>query len=73
MLEVARILAGISVISLILAMAGGTGPLARQRLKGLAGSSAVDDRNLQMAVYMLMSAVGLSGIAAVLAITAFAT
>ena len=73
MLEVARILAGISAISLILAIAAGIGPLGRQQLRRLNGSTAVDDRFFQMAAYLLMTAVGLSGIAAVLAITAFAT
>jgi len=73
MLEIARILAGISAISLVLAIAVGIGPLGRQQLRRLNGSTAIDDRFLQMAAYLLMVAVGLSGIAAVLAITAFAT
>lgn len=72
MLEVARILAGISAISLILAIAAGIGPLSRQQLRRLNGGTAVDDRFLKMAAYMLMVAVGLSGVAAVLAVTAFA-
>lgn len=73
MLEVARILAGISAISLILAIAAGIGPLGRQQVRRLNGSAAVDDRYLQMAAYLLMAAVGLSGIAAVLAISGFFT
>ena len=73
MLEAARILAGIAAISLILAIAAGIGPLGRQQLRRQNGSTAVDDRFLQVAAYLLMAAVGLSGIAAVLAITAFAT
>ena len=73
MLEIARILAGISAISLVLAIAVGIGPLGRQQLRRLNGSTAIDDRFLQMAAYLLMVAVGLSGIAAVLAITTFAT
>ena len=73
MLEVARIVAGIALILLILAMAAGLSPLGRQQLRRLNGSTAIDDRFLQMAAYLLMVAVGLSGIAAVLAITAFAT
>ena len=73
MLEVARILAGISAISLILAIAAGIGPLGRQQVRRLNGSAAVDDRYLKMAAYLLMAAVGLSGIAAVLAISDFFT
>ena len=73
MLELARILAGIAAISLILAIAAGIGPLGRQQLRRLNGSTTVDDRFLQIAAYLLMAAVGLSGIAAVLAIAAFAT
>ena len=72
MLEVARILAGISAITLILAIAAGIGPLSRQQLRRLNGSAAADDRYLKMAAYMLMVAVSLSGVAAVLAVTAFA-
>ncbi len=73
MLEVARILAGISAISLILAIAAGIGPLGRQQVRRLNGSAAVDDRYLLMAAYLLLAAVGLSGIAAVLAISGFFT
>lgn len=70
----ARILAGIAVISLILAMAAGISPLGRQQLRRLDGTGAVDDRYLQMAACLLMAAVGLGGIAALLAITGwFAT
>jgi len=73
MLEVARILAGISAISLILAIAAGIGPLGRRQVRRLNGSAAVDDRYLLMAAYLLLAAVGLSGIAAVLAISGFFT
>ena len=71
MLEIARILAGISAISLVLAIAVGIGPLGRQQQRRLNGSTVIDDRFLQMAAYLLMAAVGLSCVAAALAISGF--
>ena len=69
MLEIARILAGISVISLILAIAAAMSPSGRQQLRRLDSTAATDDRYLQMTACLLMAAVGLSAVAAVLAIT----
>lgn len=68
MLELTHILAGISVISLILAIAAGVSPLGRLQIRQLDGAAAADDRYLQMAAYLLMTAVGLSGAAALLVV-----
>ena len=73
MLEVARIVAGIALILLILAMAAGLSPLGRQQLRRLNGFAAVDDRYLKVAAYLLMAAVALSCVAAFLAVSAFFT
>jgi len=73
MLEVARIVAGIALIPLILAMAAGISPLGRRQLRRLNGTAAVDDRYLKVAAYLLMAAVGLSCVAAILAISGFFT
>ena len=69
MLEAASIVAGISAIPLMLAMAAGFSPLGRRQLRRLNGRTAVDDRYLKMAVYLLLAAVGLSCVAAFLAIS----
>ena len=69
MLEVASILAGISAIVLILAMAAGLSPLGRHQLRRLNRTAAADDRFLKIAAYLLMAAVGLSCIAALLVIS----
>ena len=68
MLELTHILAGISVISLILAIAAAVSPLGRLQIRQLDGPAAADDRYLQMAAYLLMTAVGLSGAAALLVV-----
>lgn len=68
MLELTRILAGIAVISLILAIAAAVSPLGRLQIRQLDGAAAADDRHLQMAAYLLMMAVGLSGAAALLVV-----
>jgi hypothetical protein len=73
MIEVARIVAGIALVPLILAMAAGLSPLGRRQLRRLNGISAVDDRYLKAAAYLLMTAVGLSCVAAFLAISIFFT
>jgi hypothetical protein len=73
MLEIARIVSGIALIPLILAMAAGVSPLGRRQLGRLNGTAAVDDRFLKVAAYLLLAAVGLSCVAAFLAMTAFAT
>ena len=69
MLEVARILAGISTVSLIVALAAAISPLGRLQIRQLDGAAAADNRHLQKAAYLLMTAVGLSGAAAFLAVT----
>lgn len=69
MLDLARSVAGIALIPLILAMAAGLSPLGRRQLRRLNGSAAADDRYLRMAAYLLMAAVGLSCVAAFLAIS----
>ena len=68
MLEGARLLAGFSVILLILAIAAATSPLGRLQLRRLDLTTAVDDRHLHLAAYLLMAAVGSSGVAAFLAL-----
>ena len=68
MLELTHILAGISVISLIIAIAAAVSPLGRLQIRQLDGAAAADDRYLQMAAYLLMTAVGLSGAAALLVV-----
>jgi hypothetical protein len=73
MLEIARIVSGIALIPLILAMAAGVSPLGRRQLSRLNGTAAVDDRFLKVAAYLLLAAVGLSCVAAFLAMTAFTT
>jgi len=69
MLEIARILSGISVGSLILAIAAAISPLGRFQLGRLDRTAAVDDRYLQMAAYLLMTAVAFSAVAALLAVS----
>jgi hypothetical protein len=73
MLEIARIVAGIALIPLILAVAAGLSPLGRQQLRRLNGTAAVDDRYLKVAAYLLVAAVCLSCVAAFLAISGFFT
>ena len=71
MLEAARILAGISLISLISAIAVATSPSGRLQFRQLDGAAATNDRYLQVAAYLLIGAVGLSGAAAILALAAW--
>ena len=68
MLELTQILASVSVLSLILAIAAALSPLGRRQLRQLDGASAADDRYLQMAAYLLMTAVGLSSAAVLLVV-----
>jgi hypothetical protein len=68
MLETARILAGISAIALFWAIAAAISPSGRQQLRRLDDTTAVDGRHLQIAAYLLMAALGLSAVAASLAI-----
>lgn len=57
------------MILLILAIAAAISPLGRRQIRQLDGAAAADDRYLQMAAYLLMTAVGLSAVAAFLAVT----
>jgi hypothetical protein len=68
MLEAAYIIAGIAVVSLVLAIAAAVSPLGRRQLRRLDGTVTAKDRYLQMATYLLMAAVGLSMIAAGMAV-----
>ena len=75
MLESAHILASVSVILLIVAIVAWVNPLARSKIRRLNGSAAAADvGHLQIAAVLLLAAVGLSAVAAMLAITGwFAT
>lgn len=72
MLEAARILASVSVILLIVAFAAWAGPLRRLQFR-LSNGSAANGGNPEFAALMLFTAVGLSAVAAILAIGWFAT
>jgi hypothetical protein len=69
MLEVARIMAGVSLVSVILAIAAAISPLGRLQLARLNHGSRADDRYLRMVAYLLMIAVGVGGMAALLAVS----
>ncbi len=69
MLEVARIMAAVSLLSLVLAIGAAVSPLGRLQFARLDQTSGVDDRHLRMAAYLLMVAVGVGGIAALLAVS----
>jgi hypothetical protein len=56
------------VLLLIAAFAAWANPLGRSQLRRLNGSAVANSGNLQMAALMLLTAVGLSAVAAVLAI-----
>lgn len=71
MLDVARILGGMALVSLILAMAAAISPAGRIQLRRLNGAAAAEGRHLETAAMLLMMAVGLSSVAAVLAITSW--
>ncbi len=74
MLEVARILASVAVILLTVAIAAWANRLRRPSLRRLNGSAVANGGNLQIAALLLLAAVGLSAVAAVLAIAGwFAT
>jgi len=68
MLDAARILAGVAVISLIVAVAAWVNPLGLPSLRRLNGSAVANGGNLQIAALLLLAAVGLSAVAAILAI-----
>jgi hypothetical protein len=74
MLEVARIMASIAVILLIVAFAAWANPLGRLPLRRLNGSAVANGGNFQIAALLLLTAVGVSAVAAILAIAGlFAT
>ena len=71
MLEIAPVLAGISVVALLWAIAAVISPLGRRQLRRLDDSAAVDGRYLQIAAYLLMAAVVFGTFAASLAIARY--
>jgi hypothetical protein len=74
MLEVARIMASIAVILLIVAFAAWANPLGCLPLRRLNGSAVANGGNIQIAALLLLTAVGVSAVAAILAIAGlFAT
>jgi len=66
--EVARILASVAVVLLIVAIAAWANPLGRPPLRRPNGSAVASGVNLQIAALLLLAAVGLSAVAAILAI-----
>ena len=73
MLEAARILASFSVILLILAFVAWTNPWGRTQVRRLNGRAASAVDYTQIAAVLLLTAVGLSGVAATLAIAGWFT
>jgi hypothetical protein len=73
MLEVARILASIAAILLIVAFAAWANPLDRLSLRRPNGSAVANGGNIQIAALLLLAAVGVSAVAAILAIARFFT
>jgi hypothetical protein len=72
MLEAARILAGVSVFLLIVALVAWANSLGLSQLRRLDGSAA-NVNNPEFAALLLFAAVGLSAVAAILAVVGFAT
>ena len=68
MLEIARILASIAVILLIVAFAAWANPLVRPPLRRPNGSAVAYGGNTQIAALLLLAAVGVSAAAAILVI-----
>jgi hypothetical protein len=68
MLEVAHILASIAVILLIVAFAAWANPLGRPPLRRPIGNAVANGGNIQIAALLLLAAVGVSAVAAILAI-----
>jgi hypothetical protein len=68
MLEAARIMASISVLLLIGALVAWMNLLGRPQFRRLNGSAAANVGNPQIAALLLLVAVGLSAVAAILAI-----
>jgi hypothetical protein len=68
MLEAARILSGVAVIMVIGALAAYMNLLGRPQLQRLNGDASANIGHLQIAALLLMTAVGLSAVAAILAI-----
>jgi hypothetical protein len=71
MLEVARILASIAAIMLIVAFAAWANPLGRPPLRRPNGSAVAHGGNIQIAALLLLAAVGVSAVGAILAIAGF--
>jgi len=68
MLEAAHILASLAIILLVVSIAAWANPLGRPSLRRLNGSAVANGGNLQIAALLLLAAVGLSAVAAILAI-----
>ena len=66
-LEIARILAGVSLVTLIAALVAWANPLFRPQLRSLNGRTAALTVNPQAAALLLLAAVGVSVVAAILA------
>ena len=66
-LEIARILAGVSLVTLIAALVAWANPLSRPQLRSLNGRTAALTVNPQAAALLLLAAVGVSVVAAILA------
>ena len=73
MLELARILAAVSMFALVLAIAAGLSPSGRRNLLRLDGGVTADDGFLHIGAYLLFAAVGFGAAAAGLAAGWFAT
>jgi len=68
MLEAARVLAGVAVILLIVAIAAWANHLGPPQLRRPNDSAVTNSGNLQIAALLLLAAVGISAVAAILAI-----
>jgi hypothetical protein len=72
-LEAARLLAGIAVILLLVAIAVWANPLGRLQLRRSNGSAVANGGHLQIAALLLMAAVGASAVGAILATAGWLT
>jgi len=73
MLEAGQILASVAVILLIVSIAVWAKPLGHLSLRQLNGRTVANGGNLQSAAPLLLAAVGLSAVAAILAIAGWFT
>lgn len=68
MIEIARILGGSSAVLLLAALAAGASSLRNPLLQRLDGKRAFDSPQAEVASRLLLTAVGLSAVAAILAV-----